>query len=259
MNNELSKQDLNWCLRRIPAPVRDEIKTRKGIVVAGGLIRSCITGEKINDIDIFGPNKSDLEAMARKLAAHGGKSRRVIETTNAFTVPGWKPTLQFIHRWLYERPEEVVESFDFTICSAAIWYNGTRWCSSISDTFYQDLAAKRLVYTCPQRNEDAGGSMLRVLKYYQRGYRMPLDSLGAVISRLVMGVDIDKMMARGEFDENSLSRILTGLLVEVDPILDPEHLVHMPSDAEEEEIREEMEGETDDQETPQEEITPSGA
>ena len=39
--------------------------------------------------------------------------------------------------------------------------------------FYPDLAARRLVYTSPLRNEDAGGSILRVLKFYQRGYRIP--------------------------------------------------------------------------------------
>lgn len=239
--NELSRQDLNWCLRRIPTPVREEIKNREGIVVAGGFIRSCITGEKVNDIDIFGPDKAELEAMARKLASHGGRPRRVIETANAFTIPSWRPTLQFICRWLYDNPEEVVKSFDFTICSAAIWYDGKNWCSHASDTFYQDLAAKRLVYTSPQRNEDAGGSMLRVLKYYQRGYRIPLDSLGAVVSRLVMGVNVEKMVERGEFDEKNLARILTSLLVEVDPLIDPEHLVHLPSESEEAQILKEME------------------
>lgn len=245
--SELSKQDLNWCLRRIPKPVREEIKRRPGIVIAGGLIRSCITGEKVNDIDIFGPSKDELEAMARKLAAHGGRQRRIIETDNAFTVPGWNPTLQFIHRWLYSKPEEVVESFDFTICSAAFWYDGSAWHSLIHEDFYRDLAAKRLVYMVPQRNEDAGGSMLRVLKYYQRGYRIPLDSMGAVISRLVMGVEVDKMLERGEYNEHNLARILTSLLVEVDPLVDPEHLVHLPSMKEEEDILSLMESELGDE------------
>src|SRR5205823_1616619 len=84
----------------------------------------------------------------------------------------------------------------------------------------------RLVYRRPKRNEDAGGSMLRVLKYYAKGYRIPLDSMGAVIARMMMGVEWDKIRN----SEDQLAEIVTGLLREVDPSIDPSHVAHLPAE-----------------------------
>ena len=78
----------------------------------------------------------------------------------------------------------------------------------------------------PQRNEDAGGSMLRVLKYYQKGYRIPLDSLGMVIARLTKAFDASKIDLKNEFET---SKIITGLLRQVDPNVDPTREAHLPS------------------------------
>ena len=90
--------------------------------------------------------------------------------------------------------------------------------------------------------------MLRVLKYYQKGYRIPLDSLSDVIARLVVGVDLDRCSHRyfdkaagvhkTEVDQAQFSRVICGLLREVDPSIDPNHLAHLPSDTQPEEITE---------------------
>ena len=75
------------------------------------------------------------------------------------------------------------------------------------------MAAKRLVYLSPVRSEDAGGSILRVLKFYKRGYNIPLDSLAAVIGRLNSGVD--HRATHG--DPAQYEKVILGLLREVDP------------------------------------------
>lgn len=73
--------------------------------------------------------------------------------------------------------------------------------------------------------------MLRVLKYYQRGYRIPLDSLGAVISRVCRGFDFDK----GDFsDEEWRTKVITGLLFEVDPNGIVAHEAYLPKEKEDE-------------------------
>lgn len=65
--------------------------------------------------------------------------------------------------------------------------------------------------------------MLRVLKYYQRGYRIPLDSFGAVLARLLIAVrDKDRI------DEDFMAKIITGLLVEVDPAGIIDHEAYLP-------------------------------
>lgn len=225
---ELEWHDLNWCLRRVPQSVLKLMKQQpNNLVVAGGFIRSCIANETINDIDLFTSNPVQAKSFASEIS---GKFK-FIETDNAYTVTKVsKISIQFIHRWSYPQPEELLKSFDFTIAGAAFWWDGSQWKSLCHDSFYADLAAKRLVYTKPERNEDAGGSMLRVLKFYQRGYRIPLDSMGAVIARLVKGVD-EKQLQSGEFgdSEKGWAKIITGLLREVDPNIDPSHIAHLPS------------------------------
>lgn len=223
--SELCSHDIYWCARRLPRAVFDLLKSNhKVATVAGGFIRSAIAHETINDIDIFSPTKDTARLLAEKL------DQKPFTTENAYTArlpSGMK--VQFIHRWTFESPRDIVPSFDFTIARAAMWWNGERWESMCSDRFYQDLAAKRLVYCSPVRNEDAGGSMLRVLKFYQRGYRIPLDSLGACIARLVAGIDQTK--AESPYEQWT-AKVVTGLLREVDPDIDPNHFSHLPSSQE---------------------------
>lgn len=91
--------------------------------------------------------------------------------------------------------------------------------------FYPDLAAKRLTYCAPKRIEEAGGSLLRVLKFYRRGYIIPLDSLAAVIARLTSPPGADssgELQVAGEY---------LKLLRMVDPEVDPTHEAHEPSSA----------------------------
>lgn len=227
MNTTLNTMDLAWAVRRLPGNVRDLLKTHGAkVFLAGGYVRAVVSGERVSDIDLFSSSKDYSEACAKELAGDG----KPYETPNAFTVRTKPIPTQFIHRWTFTEPADAIASFDFTVAQAAIWWTGERWESCCAARFYADLAAKRLVYTSPARNEDAGGSMLRVLKFYQRGYRIPLDSLGAVVSRLCMGVE--GIGGGAGMDEAWLAKIVTGLLREVDPLIDPDHISHLPSSEE---------------------------
>ncbi len=226
MNNiKLAWRDVLWCVRRLPKKVGDLLKQQgRSLSVAGGFIRACVSGEQVSDIDLMCTSVEKARLAALTLTSKN--KLRLGETDNAFTVYGLRYPIQFIHRWVYEKPEDVLPSFDFTIAQAVIWYDrdNKKWESLASEHFYEDLAGKRLVYTNPKRNEDAGGSTLRLLKFYQRGYRIPLDSLGSVLSRLFCGIRTDKR----DMSEEDISLILTGLLREVDPLIDPDHISHLP-------------------------------
>ena len=153
---ELNKYDLNWCVRRLPTPVRKMLK-ESTVTVGGGYVRSCILNEKICDIDLFVKSRDYAETLADRLIMD--TKRRKVVTDNAITVTGMKYPVQFITRWTYDTPVKVVNSFDFTICQSAFWWNidSLRWNSHVTDTFYPDLAAKRLIYTEPDREEEPGG------------------------------------------------------------------------------------------------------
>ena len=210
----LTKTDLNFIVGRLPKDVQQIIK-ENNIFLGGGFIRAVIAGEVPADIDIFGESKEILSTIAYKLASD--RKVKVHESDNAFTLLNHpRLTVQFIYRWLYKTGTEVLNSFDFTVCQSVIWFDKEvkLWMSEISEGFYSDLAARRLVYTCPQRNEDAGGSILRVRKYLARGYNIQPNSLAKVIARLVVAVrKID-----GEWSEDWLGSVITSLLREVDPL-----------------------------------------
>jgi hypothetical protein len=225
---ELTKTDLHFVVSRLPKDVRD-IMAKHKLCMGGGFIRAIIAGEKPSDIDLFGPSEAVLKLAAYELATHR-RSTYVHTTKNAITVASQgRLTVQMITRWLFDEPAKIIESFDFTIAKSVVWVTVEKssvptailnivdtftWRSLVDDAFYPDLAARRLVYTSPQRNEDAGGSILRMRKFIQRGYSIQPNSLGAVIARLVTGVEMGKIK-----DEAHLAMVLSGLLREVDPLI----------------------------------------
>lgn len=221
---ELQPSDRAQAAIRLPDSLLKAVhRNQQRLVIAGGYIRSVVSGEKVNDIDCFVDSVARAERVAKLVAGRGGTIHR---TQNALTVPG-RYTVQVIHRWVFKSPSEIIRSFDFTIARAALWWDGDDWQSLVDSRFYSDLAARRLVYTSPRRNEDAEGSLLRVLKFCSRGYRIPVDSMGAVVARLTSGLRSEARVRA--MSEEELADRLTDLLREVDPQVDPEHLAHLPA------------------------------
>lgn len=209
----LTHIDLQFVVRRLPKDLRELMMTTP-LTVAGGFIRETIAGTgDVKDIDVFGPSKEILTAAAVVLESARQGSRK-FATKNAITLlhPPRLP-IQFITRWLFDNPDPLIASLDFTVCQAAIWYDrdSRAWSSAISPAFYPDLAARRLIYTFPQRDEEVGGSMLRVRKFLTRGYNIQAQSLAGVIARLASKV-------RGSGDEQHAAFAIAGLLYEVDPL-----------------------------------------
>ena len=257
----LAFHDLQTCLIRAPHEVLFAMKKFGAeLFVAGGFVRSCVANEPINDVDLFCSSKDRAMEIAKVIATYGHENRpnEIFETDNAYTVKGFRYAIQVIHRWTFTEAKNCIESFDFTIARGAFWWSnkiiptelkaivqpdGThpiadlpenKWYSLCDVRFYQDLASKRLTYCQPVRNEDAGGSLLRVLKFYQRGFRIPLDDMGAVLSRLMMGVRMEHIEAKNEAEwfvpiEHKLAEAITKQLRMVDPEIDPRHIAHLPS------------------------------
>lgn len=241
MTPTLQWHDLAWILRRVPLRALEAVKASKGtVVIAGGCIRSCVAQEEVHDVDLFTATPEQALELANSLAPDHDRKKDeqgllpgIVATKNAFTLLHFKPPVQIIHRWNFSTPQNCLNSFDFTICQAAVWSDGTHWLSEVSPNFYADLAAKRLIYTRPIRIEESGGSLLRVLKFYQRGYRIPLDSLAAVVARFTSAVGVAKRENVEEFvdiaNETKAAEQLLPLLREVDPEVDPMHLAHLPA------------------------------
>lgn len=185
VQHELNPQDLSWCVRRLPPDLAKALKDSAGkLIVAGGFIRACIAREDILDIDLFARDLDEATGF-RDLLLKGREAGP--ETANAYTlIGGLYPPLQIVHRWTFDSPLDIAPSFDFTIAAAAIWYDGNEWRSSCDEHYYRDLAAKRLTYRMTAQNSDTGGSMLRMMKFYARGYTAPLESIAAITAKLAV-------------------------------------------------------------------------
>jgi len=234
-DHALQDYDVLRITRRLPSEVVDVLKAYpEEVFLTGGFIRSVVAGEVINDIDLIVKDIHVAGVVAGQL--QGSSKKKVVKTDNAYTITRFRPAVQVIHRWTYDSAAACLAEFDFTIACSALWWaekaNGGKgaWFSLCHSDFYADLAAKRLVYLAPKRHEDAGGSMLRLLKFYRRGYTAPLTTVAGVITRTVAGVQ-DRALVRWadeDLEDEDIARYVTGLLHEVDPDIDPDHIVHEP-------------------------------
>ena len=216
---ELTPNDLRYVVERLPRDIRKLLtENAKRLFVGGGFIRATIAGETPSDIDLFGDDPKFLATVASLLSGRREGSK-LHTSKNAITLltPDRLP-VQFITRWTFDDARKLVASFDFTVCQAAIYRHGTQsnaqWGSAIGNGFYVDLAGRRLVYTNPVRDEEAGGAMLRVLKYTKRGYSIQVNSLGGVIARLAMKLDPSRLTSAID-----AGTVIAGMLREVDPSL----------------------------------------
>jgi hypothetical protein len=230
---KLSWYDLQRAINQLPKIVHDYLKVQYGkVFVAGGYLRSIVTGEEINDIDLYTDGTIDPKWVATEI--HTKKmlvgTSKLEDGDNAYTIISSDFPIQVIHRWNFPNTIDIITTFDFTIACAALWFNKetNKWDSCCHDAFYEDLAAKRLIYTKPPEDkQEPGATLLRVLKFYQKGYKIPLDSLSHIISRLVSEVDLDRL--RSWECEDPLAHVILGMLREVDPNTNPDRNAYLPA------------------------------
>lgn len=187
----------------IPAALRDVLeKYDNKVCLAGGCIRSIINGEEVKDWDLF--ITTGEPAFAHCIAGFllsSIKNSELHETANALTISSSEIIpIQIITRWIQKDAEEVINTFDFTIAQAAIWWDGV-WKSCHADMYFADLEFKRLRYTSPVREEDCAGSMMRVIKFVARGYKIPKEQLAKVIGQVVKGSTITDGMLQDEINK----------------------------------------------------------
>lgn len=206
----LEYEDVRRCLLKIPSQVREAMN--ESVFLAGGFIRAVISGEPVNDLDFHATGPARVDSFATSLEGVYKTLRQ--STRNAHTVLALgMPDIQVIQRWTFLSLEDCIRSFDYTIAQAGIVKTSAGWRGVCCDRFYRDVAAKRLVYTAPDRDEDAGGSLLRAFKFVKRGYYISPEDLSKVMARALRGLRVD---GKAEAD---VSRLIAPVLREVDPLV----------------------------------------
>jgi hypothetical protein len=153
--------------------------------LGGGFIRAIVAGESPSDIDLFVPDQYTADTLADFFANSASPLKPVVHrSVNAITIRGEGRPIQIITRWKYSNPEDVIRSFDYTLSQAVLWrdtFNGWQTLGSLD--FEEDVINRRLVYTSPQREEEKAGSLIRLFKFYKRGYTPELGTVAAVCAR----------------------------------------------------------------------------
>ncbi len=209
---KLKDKDIQNIVEQLPKALM-ELMEDDNVFLAGGAIRAIIAGEEVKDFGLFTSSAEKAREYA-EILSEKFNNEGYLETENAFTVKDKLdsiPDIQFIHRWTFTNELELIGSFDYTIAQAAIWFENGDWKSVAAPSFYDDLEAKQLVYTAPDREEEPGGSLLRMRKFLRMGYDISSYDMAKVISRLLNGVDLKDL---ADFEENERASIINDLLTD---------------------------------------------
>lgn len=187
----------------IPPRLDYALQMVPGTCIAGGLIRSVMFPDTIQDIDVFSTSKVTLERFISVFEEWGwnGEVVKLGTNKNAITYQDNDTKVQLIRRSFYPNPFKLLKSFDFTNCQAAVWYaqkenkrlkTQAGWTGIVSGAFLEDVPDRKLVYLAPKRDEETASSVTRMIKFLNRGYKIDMVEASKVIERYLERRTLDE-------------------------------------------------------------------
>lgn len=206
---EAPEKLINSCLKYFP-----EIAEIEGAIVAGGFIRSYYAGEEISDMDIYFKTEKDFNNAGKSMDKYGWQL--IGKTDRALTYTDGKNLVQLIG-YVFGEPAEIVNAFDYTVCSAALIFKKEKQAGlgidandpfdlevfaeiiekaeyvttgelCLHDDFFEHLAGRILVFT---GSPLPLASLRRVRKYMKRGYHICDENLIALARAISEQIDFD--------------------------------------------------------------------
>lgn len=185
MTTTLSKYDAGRVLDCLPEEVIRILKLTP-TYLAGGCVRSVLNKEPVRDFDLFTCGPDTVTAIVKALDPTAKK------TKSAYTLKKFNPVVQVIHREFFDTPEAVINSFDFTICKAVIWWGDDGDWHSLADEAFEPDVKERVLRYCVPGNNRAADSLVRALKFTSRGYDLIPSSLAKLVWTLSDGDTTEK-------------------------------------------------------------------
>jgi hypothetical protein len=177
----LVRSVLAWC---------PDVEGMTGAIIAGGFIRAYYAGEFPNDMDIYFEEEKYLTSACKLLEESGWE--KIGETDRAMTFRQNDKRVQCIGV-IYGKPEEIINAFDFTVCSAALtmgWSGeGFKATVYLHNNFMEHLAGRVLVFT---GSPLPLASLKRAFKYHSRGYHICDENLINIATAISSAVDFSK-------------------------------------------------------------------
>lgn len=149
----------------------DLVNTLKGYdcYIAGGLVTSLFTGNKINDVDVYFKKEEDALAFVEDMWNNG---RYIASHTKKATLFQWKNdndkdvNVQVIHFKYFKTPQDIFDTFDFTICSGAFDFETEEF--FLHKDFLKHNAQRILRFN--KGTDFPLMSLLRIQKYITKNY-----------------------------------------------------------------------------------------
>lgn len=204
------------------------------VIIAGGAITSIFTGSKINDIDIYFRNEKNFFNIVkevwddRKTSFYGVTDKSIImRESNPRYVEGneqFRLDIQFIHFKFFSNPEEIFNTFDFTVCMGAFDFSTESFV--LHDNFLLHNSQKILRFNSNTAFPIV--SLLRVEKYENKGYKISKSELIRVILKCMTlditnveelkahlsgmyGLAMDKLVEFNQEEEFSLEKVIDSI------------------------------------------------
>lgn len=136
----------------------------EGAFIAGGALTSAFTNLPIKDTDIYFKSKEAFITAVED--AYDSNMWCLAATDRAVTFASHERIIQLMHFDFFETAEAIFDAFDFTVCMAAYDIDAARFV--FHDDFMKHAAQRFLRFHSGTRYPF--GSLIRVLKYQQRGY-----------------------------------------------------------------------------------------
>ena len=139
--------------------------------IAGSAVRSLVTGETVNDIDIFFKDRETVDIFLEKFKDNSEiKEKFVCPAGQLYTFKnagGLGVDIQLICHRFYEDYNVLLDSFDFTICQYCLCFidgavNILTYLLAIRSLYTKELMLHKLTYP--------SSTLKRITKYVNRGY-----------------------------------------------------------------------------------------
>lgn len=177
---------------RLPDRVQQVLREFEGSVVAGGYLRSCYLHEPVRDIDIFFKTVEDAIRATHKIAQfelpRGYGKYTVIITSFANTIMlDDGVVVQCVLRDSPPTVEGLLQTFDFSMAQAAIWWDHVTQEPKgfATPQWFGDVTRKQLRYLAPKREEAPGGSLRRCLRFLQQGWSISFQDVELLVQQFL--------------------------------------------------------------------------
>lgn len=143
----------------------------KGAFIAGGALTSAFTSQHINDVDFYFKSKKDFmeavgQAYSESFWCVAASDRAVTFLRNSNI--GGLSVIQLMLFDFFPTAETIFDAFDYTVCMAA--YDLDEQEFVFHQDFMKHAAQRQLSFHSGTRYPY--GSLIRVLKYQERGYKI---------------------------------------------------------------------------------------